>query len=132
MADRIGPLNTMIIGFALGGLFQMTVWPFVDTFAAIMGFCVLEGAVLSWFVSLMAPVCSALFGSSGIATTVGFMMLVNSPGQLLGNTISTALLQSTDRKWYAATSFSGGMMLLAACALLPARIMHQKRLMGKI
>lgn len=110
----------------------MALWPFVRSFGSITAFAAVEGLVVSWFISLMAPVSSSLFGSYGIATTVGALMMINAPGQLLGNTISTAILQNTNRKWYAATTFSGGMMLLAAFALIPARVKNQKRLFGKI
>lgn len=81
---------------------------------------------------LLATACSRLFGSDGIATMTGFMVLCNSPGQLLGSTISSAIFEASGRSWLAINMSSGGFMLAGAMAVLPARFLTRRKLLAKV
>jgi MFS family permease len=132
IADRIGAVNCLFMSFFIGGLSQMVMWPFVKTFGSITGFAIISGFFGSWFMSLLAVACSRLFGGHGLATMTGFMILANSPGQLLGSTVATSVLQASGQRWWAVCITSGGLMLLGAVTILPARFKGQRKLFGKI
>lgn len=41
LADRFGPVNMLFLSFFLGGLFQITLWPYAHTYASINVFAAL-------------------------------------------------------------------------------------------
>lgn len=82
LADLIGPVNTLFLSFFLGGLFQIVIWSFATSLGSILVFGILNGFAGSWFLSLIPPVVAQLFGTEGLATSVGFVVLSNSPGKL--------------------------------------------------
>lgn len=60
--------------------------------------------------SLIPVAAAQLFGLEGLATIVGFSVLVNSPGQMLGATLSGFVLSGSGGSYTAVACYSGGMM----------------------
>lgn len=50
MADRIGPINVLLLSFLMGAIAQMAVWPFCQTFGGIIAFSVINGFFSSMYV----------------------------------------------------------------------------------
>jgi len=132
VADKIGPVNSLFTSFFISYLAQMVIWPFVQNFGSIIAFSIINSFFGAWFMGLLATTCSPLFGSDGIATMTGFMVLCNSPGKLLGSTISSAVFEASGHNWLATNLSSGAFMLAGAIAVLPARFIGQKKLFAKI
>ncbi|BGP38072.1 hypothetical protein JCM10449v2_001999 [Rhodotorula kratochvilovae] len=131
IADRIGPVNTLISSFFLGGLFQLAIWPRMHSFGAIMGFACLYGWFGSWFVPLLAPACAQIFGTKGLATIVGFGILCNAPGQFLGGSISGWVLAAAGGNYGTVGYYSGSVMISGAFILLYARFKGRRELWAK-
>ncbi|KAF7293088.1 Monocarboxylate transporter [Mycena indigotica] len=82
LSDRFGPINMFFTSFFLGGLSQIFIWTFANSYAAVMVFSVVYGFVGCWFLGLLPVVCAQLFGMNDLATLTGFLVLANSPGKL--------------------------------------------------
>ncbi|KAJ7201139.1 major facilitator superfamily domain-containing protein [Mycena pura] len=132
MADRLGSINMFFTSFFLGGLAQIFIWTFAHSYAAILVFGVIYGLVGGWFLNLLPVVCAQLFGLNDLATVTGFMVLVNSPGQLSGASIGGAVFSASGGNWRAVSLYSGCMMLVGSCFVLFARFCHDKRVWAKI
>ncbi|GAA6057689.1 hypothetical protein JCM3770_003845 [Rhodotorula araucariae] len=131
IADRIGPVNTLISSFFLGGVLQLAIWPRMHSFATIMTFACLYGWFGSWFVPLLAPACAQIFGTKGLATMVGFGVLCNAPGQFLGGSIAGWVLGAAGGNYGTVGYYSGTVMLSGAFILLYARFKGQGKLWAK-
>ncbi|KAF8911323.1 major facilitator superfamily domain-containing protein [Mucidula mucida] len=132
LADTFGPINVFFSSFFFGGLFQIVIWPFCKSYASIMVYSVLNGLVGCWFISLIPVVCANLFGLDNLSTITGFMILMNAPGQLAGGSISGVILNSSGRKWWAMTLYSGGMMIVGALFVLYARFSKDRRIWARV
>ncbi|KAK0447184.1 major facilitator superfamily domain-containing protein [Armillaria borealis] len=128
LADYFGPINIFFSSFFFGGLFQLLVWTFAKTYASIIVFSILNGLVGCWFLSLLPVVCAELFGIQGLSTITGFMVLMNSPGQMAGAPIAGAILSASGGNWVAVTIYSGGITVLGALCVLYARFSYEKRI----
>ncbi|PBK63944.1 MFS general substrate transporter [Armillaria solidipes] len=128
LADYFGPINIFFSSFFFGGLFQLLVWTFAKTYASIIVFSILNGLVGCWFLSLLPVVCAELFGIQGLSTITGFMVLMNSPGQMAGAPIAGAILSASGGNWVAVTMYSGGITVLGALCVLYARFSYEKRI----
>ncbi|TNY17576.1 major facilitator superfamily domain-containing protein [Rhodotorula diobovata] len=131
VADRIGPVNTLILSFLVGGLSQLVMWPHITSFGAIMAFACLYGWFGSWVTPLLAPCCAQIFGTKGLATIVGFGVLCNAPGQFLGGSIAGWTLDAAGGRYGTVGYYSGSVMLAGAVTLLPARWMGRRELWAK-
>ncbi|KAK0442805.1 major facilitator superfamily domain-containing protein [Desarmillaria tabescens] len=118
LADYLGPMNVFFSSFFFGGLFQILIWTFAKTYAAIIVFSILSGLVGCWFISLLPVVCAELFGVEGLSTITGLMILANSPGQLAGAPIAGAIFSASGGSWVAVTMYSGGAMVLGSLCIL--------------
>ncbi|KAK0452071.1 major facilitator superfamily domain-containing protein [Desarmillaria tabescens] len=128
LADYLGPMNVFFSSFFFGGLFQILIWTFAKTYAAIIVFSILSGLVGCWFISLLPVVCAELFGVEGLSTITGLMILANSPGQLAGAPIAGAIFSASGGSWVAVTMYSGGAMVLGSLCILYARFSFEKRI----
>ncbi|KAM0792202.1 hypothetical protein ACM66B_004899 [Microbotryomycetes sp. NB124-2] len=131
LADKFGPVNALWTTFFLGGLLQCIMWPFTESYGSILAFAVLQGAVGNWFMSLIPVVAAQLFGVQGLATIVGFTVLVNSPGQLAGASVSGIVLSRSGGNYQAVAWYAGGVMILGSIILLYARFAHEKRILAR-
>ena len=61
----------------------------------------------------------------GLATIVGFTVLVNSPGQLAGATLSGLVLESSGGNYQAVAWYAGGVMIFGAVVLLYGELLHE-------
>ncbi|KAJ7050188.1 major facilitator superfamily domain-containing protein [Mycena amicta] len=132
MSDRFGPINMFFTSFFLGGLSQIFIWTFANSYAAVMVFSVIYGLVGCWFLGLLPVVCAQLFGMNDLATLTGFMVLANSPGQLAGASIGGAVFSGSGGNWRAVSLYSGFMMLFGSFFVLHARFSHEKRIWAKV
>lgn len=83
-----------------------------------MGFSALYGLFGSMFLSLLPVVAARLFPQADLATLVGFGVLVNAPGQLLGSTIAGSIRDLAGGKWEGMICFSGGMTVFGSLCML--------------
>jgi MFS family permease len=111
VADKIGAVQTFIIAMEIAGLLQMIVWHFATNFAGVLVFSLIYGAFGGSGLSLIPVVTGQLFGvGPNFATLVGLGMLASAPGQLVGPTISGAILDASNHQWIGFQIFSGAMM----------------------
>ncbi|KAJ9116517.1 hypothetical protein QFC24_006750 [Naganishia onofrii] len=111
VADKIGAIQTFIIAMEFAGLLQMIAWHFATTFPGVICFSLVYGAFGGSGLSLIPVVTGQLFGvGPNFATLVGLGMLASAPGQLVGPTISGAILDSSNGQWIGFQIFSGAMM----------------------
>lgn len=111
IADKIGAIQTFIIAMEIAGLLQMIVWHFATSFAGVIVFSLIYGAFGGSGLSLIPVVTGQLFGvGPNFATLVGLGMLATAPGQLVGPTISGAILDASNQQWIGFQIFSGAMM----------------------
>lgn len=129
-------------------------WPNCKSYASICTFAILYGLAGSPFLSLLPVAASSLFGCElffpqyyqlhslwytdacitvkGLATIVGFIILMNAPAQLLGASISGVVLTATGGDYSKLGYFSGAMMIAGAIILIPARMSREKRVWAKV
>ncbi|SCV67804.1 BQ2448_5415 [Microbotryum intermedium] len=137
VADRAGPVNMLFASWFFGGLLQLLFWPRATSFDAIMVFSALYGFTGAWFVSLLPMAAAQLFGMEGLSTIVGFMILVNAPGQLGGGPIGGLVLTAAGGDYKATcvlqpvAYFGGGTMMLGSIVLLYARFAREHRILAK-
>ncbi|KAK4053717.1 hypothetical protein OIV83_001373 [Microbotryomycetes sp. JL201] len=131
LADKFGPVNAMLTTFFLGGFLQCVMWPFTHSYGSILAFAILQGATGNWFMSLIPVAAAQLFGVQGLATIVGFTVLVNSPGQLAGASVSGVVLSKSGGNYQAVAWYAGGVMIAGAIILLYARFAHEKRILAR-
>ncbi|KAJ6464040.1 major facilitator superfamily domain-containing protein [Mycena sanguinolenta] len=131
-ADRFGPINMFFTSFFFGGLSQIFIWTFAQSYATVIVFSVVYGLVGCWFLNLLPVVCAQLFGLNDLATITGFMVLANSPGQLAGASIGGAVFSSSGGNWHAVSLYSGCVMLFGSSFVLYARFSHDKRIWAKV
>ncbi|KAK4058890.1 hypothetical protein OIO90_000336 [Microbotryomycetes sp. JL221] len=117
-ADKFGPVNALFTTFFLGGLLQCVFWPFTNSYGSIIAYAVFQGAFGNWYMSLIPVVAAKLFGVQGLATIVGFTVLVNSPGQLAGASISGVVLARSGGSYQAVAWYAGGVMIAGSFVLL--------------
>lgn len=70
---------------------------------------------------LIPPAVASLIGVKGLATSVGFIVLMTAPAQLVGASLSGSILTATGGDYRLLTLYSGGVMILSALLLLPAK-----------
>ncbi|KAJ9116499.1 hypothetical protein QFC24_006732 [Naganishia onofrii] len=113
VADKIGAIQTFIIAMEFAGLLQMIAWHFATTYPGAICFSLVYGAFGGSGLSLIPVVIGQLFGvGPNFATLVGLGMLATAPGQLVGPTISGAILDSSNGQWIGFQIFSGTMMCI--------------------
>lgn len=117
LADKFGPVNCLSLVFLLGGLSQLVIWTFATNFASIFVFSALYGLIGPSFLSLLPIATAQLFGTTGLATLTGFLVLANSPGQLAGAVVSGIVLTQS-MGYQGVALYSGGMMLTGGICLL--------------
>ncbi|KAI5449339.1 hypothetical protein NCC49_004790 [Naganishia albida] len=111
VADKIGAIQTFVIAMEIAGLLQMIAWHFATNFAGVIVFSLIYGAFGGSGLSLIPVVTGQLFGvGPNFATLVGLGMLATAPGQLVGPTISGAILDASNGQWIGFQIFSGAMM----------------------
>ncbi|KAI5476230.1 hypothetical protein MNV49_007930 [Pseudohyphozyma bogoriensis] len=76
VSDTIGPVNTLLVSFAVGGLFQMAWWPFATTYGNIIAFTCAYCFFGNWWLSILPAAIAQIFGVKGLATTCGLMILI--------------------------------------------------------
>ncbi|KDE05180.1 hypothetical protein MVLG_04422 [Microbotryum lychnidis-dioicae p1A1 Lamole] len=131
VADRAGPVNMLFASWFFGGLLQVLFWPRATSFDAIIAFSALYGFTGAWFVSLLPMAAAQLFGMEGLSTIVGFIILVNAPGQLGGGPIGGLVLTAAGGDYKPVAYFGGGTMMLGSILLLYARFAREHQILAK-
>ncbi|KAI0724670.1 major facilitator superfamily domain-containing protein [Fomitopsis betulina] len=112
VADRIGPVNALLISVSISGLAQLLIWNFVYTYSGIIAFGIIYGFFCGCFISLTPAVCAQLYGSDRLAGLSGLTLFFNLPGNAAGAPLGGAILASTGGNWRAVACYSGGMQVL--------------------
>ncbi|TBU40524.1 MFS general substrate transporter [Dichomitus squalens] len=129
-ADKLGPVNALLVAIALSGLTQLVVWTFVTTYAGIIVFSVLYGFFCGCFLSLVSAVAAKIYGADRLAGLSGLLLLFNAPGYAAGAPIGGAILGATGNNWQVVAGYSGAVQVLGALCLLYARFRRQPRLLA--
>ncbi|TBU31018.1 MFS general substrate transporter [Dichomitus squalens] len=129
-ADKLGPVNALLVAIALSGLTQLVVWTFVTTYAGIIVFSVLYGFFCGCFLSLVSAVAAKIYGADRLAGLSGLLLLFNAPGYAAGAPIGGAILGATGNNWQVVAGYSGAVQVLGALCLLYARFTRQTRLLA--
>jgi MFS family permease len=113
VADKLGAIQTFVMTMQIAGLLQIILWQFATNLPGVIAFSLVYGAFGGSGLSLIPVVTGQLFGvGPDFATLVGLGMLASAPGQLVGPTISGAILGATHHRWIGFQIFSGAMMCL--------------------
>jgi len=74
LADRIGPLNALLIGLTLSATSMLVMWPVSETLVPLVLFVVINGAANGSFFATMPTVVGWLFGSIRVAVAMGMIV----------------------------------------------------------
>lgn len=154
VADRLGPMNTYILIYALSGVVQLALWLTAKSFTQICVFAVMYGLVSQrkaaliqiapGYVGLLPQIIVQVFGPTNLATNVGFLLLANAPGNFISGPAGGALFDASGRtsfKWViilgACAQFTGALLALYGefnkrSALIAARFATEKRILTRV
>ncbi|KZT03256.1 MFS general substrate transporter [Laetiporus sulphureus 93-53] len=130
IADRMGPVNALLIGILVSGLTQILLWNFVTTYAGIIAFGILYGFFCGCFISLSPAVAAQLYGSDRLAGLSGLLLFFNLPGNAAGAPIGGAIYSASGGNWHAVASYSGAMQIVGVTLLLYARFKKQPKMIA--
>ncbi|KAH9924237.1 MFS general substrate transporter [Amylocystis lapponica] len=129
VADRIGPVNALLIAVYMSGLTQIVIWNVISTYAGIIVFAILYGFFCGCFISLSPAVAARIYGPMQLAGLSGMLLFFNLPGNAAGAPIGGAILNATGGNWHAVASYSGAMQIVGASVLLYARFKREPKVM---
>ncbi|KAK5119243.1 hypothetical protein LTR85_007857 [Meristemomyces frigidus] len=119
LADRIGPLNTMVPCTLVTALLAFT-WIAVTTQAGMIAFCLFYGFFSGAVCALLPVVWASLCPDMKLlGTRTGMMTVPMAAGLLIGNPIAGALVRG--RSYVALQAFAGAIVLVSGCLLASAR-----------
>ncbi|KIY46612.1 MFS general substrate transporter, partial [Fistulina hepatica ATCC 64428] len=118
IADACGPINMFMLGLIFGGILQLVFWTFATSFGSIIAFDALFGVLGTSFIGLLPAVCARVFGTEGLATITGLLVLFSGPGQLAGPPIAGVIYAASGDNWQMLSIFSGAMMLAGGLCVL--------------
>ncbi|KAH9851285.1 MFS general substrate transporter [Lenzites betulinus] len=129
VADKFGPVNSLMVAIALSGLTQLVVWTSISTYGGIMVFAILYGFFCGCFLSLVAAVVARIYsdGTAQLAGLSGLLLLFNTPGYAAGAPLAGAILNATDNDWRAVAGYCGAVQVVAALSLVYARLKREPR-----
>ncbi|KAI0830331.1 MFS general substrate transporter [Trametes gibbosa] len=127
VADKCGPVNSLMVAITLSGLTQLVVWMFVSTYGGIMVFAILYGFFCGCFLSLVAAVVARIYGAEKLAGLSGLLLLFNTPGYAAGAPLAGAILNITNNDWRAVAGYCGSVQVVAALSLVYARFKREPR-----
>ncbi|KAH6880613.1 putative monocarboxylate permease [Thelonectria olida] len=125
LADRyIGPLNCLIPWVALCGIL-MFCWAALTSIAGLYVFAVFYGLASAAAMGLFAGTVPSLTKDlDKIGTRVGMVLTLMSLGPLTGPPVAGALIQRSDGDYLSAQIWAGTSLLVAAVALVGARVIR--------
>jgi len=124
LADRIGPLNTLIpCTFACGVL--AFAWVAVDETGCLLAFAILYGFFSGTFVSLPPSAIVSLSDDlDKVGTRLGMSFSISGVGLLIGSPVGGALLNLDTGHFVRAQVFCAVIMMASSASLALARLMH--------
>ncbi|KAI0354207.1 MFS general substrate transporter [Trametes cingulata] len=128
VADKFGPVNSLMVAITLSGLTQLVIWMFVTTYGGIITFAILYGFFCGCFISLVAAVVARIYGADRLAGLSGLLLLFNTPGYAVGAPLAGAILSATGNNWRAVAGYCGSVQILAALSLVYARLKREPRI----
>ncbi|GAA5924494.1 uncharacterized protein JCM15063_005658 [Sporobolomyces koalae] len=131
LADMFGPVNCLFFSFFAGGILQLAFWSQATTYGAIIAFGALYSLAGGWFFSLIPYAAAQLFGTRGLATITGYIILAQAPAQFSGASLSGVVLDGTG-SYKSVAYYSGALMLAGSLCILPARFIRQKRIIARL
>ncbi|KAI6043380.1 major facilitator superfamily domain-containing protein [Pisolithus marmoratus] len=93
LADRIGPLNTMILFTSLAGILTF-VWPYASSQGLLIGVSVLYGFASGTYVSLFVAPPMAMGGVGDVGRRMGMFLTIAALGTIMLPCYPSAYLQS--------------------------------------
>lgn len=123
-------MNAFFLSYLLGGVIQLSMWPYVHTLGSITAFTVLYNLLGAWYMVLLPVTAAQLFGVKGLATITGLLLVATAPGQFVGGTIAGAVLEG-GAGWEGVAGYTGAMMVGGAMLLLVARFHRERRILAR-
>lgn len=77
--DRLGPVNSLLLSFALNALSMLAIWPISTSLAPLTVFVIVNGLANGAFFSIMPTVVGAVFGGSLCVTSNQARSVLQSP-----------------------------------------------------
>lgn len=121
IADKLGPTNVFIPALVGNGILCLC-WIAIENKAGLIVFAILYGCLFGTFLGLAPPALMTMLNGdmSKYGTYVGMGFIIASPGVLVGNPISGAILRSSGG-FVGVQAFTGCIMLLGAILFIIAR-----------
>ncbi|KAK4496837.1 hypothetical protein PRZ48_011286 [Zasmidium cellare] len=120
-ADKIGPLNIAIAAVFMSSILTFC-WIAIKSEAGLIVFAVLYGCCFGIFLGMAPPAYISLMKGDirkfGVYLAMGF--LITSPGILIGNQISGAILRD-DHTFVGLQAFAGALLFVGGCLMISAR-----------
>ena len=83
VADKAGPLNTLINSLLLNAVSMLVVWPFATSIGPLIVFTALNGVANGGFFATVPTVVGNIFGSARVAVAMGMIVTAWTGGYLL-------------------------------------------------
>ncbi|OSX59972.1 hypothetical protein POSPLADRAFT_1059268 [Postia placenta MAD-698-R-SB12] len=142
MADRVGPLNVLIVLYVLTGLMCIFIWLFANSVGVMMAFGILWGLFSGPYWSLAVPTTAKIVGMEKLGSAVAIQFLMNVIPPIFAVPIGSRLIAET-AAMYQIPEESGKAyrFLIIWCALVPilaatllvlVRLRFSKRLWVKV
>lgn len=80
MADRVGPVTTLLVAVSLMGSSILTIWQVSSNIVALVIFILINGSAAGALLSLQPPVNASLFGMKDMARTMSFLTMSRAVG----------------------------------------------------
>ena len=125
MGDKIGPVNSLFVSFAVSALSMLALWPVSTSLAPLILFCMINGMSNGGFFAIIPTVVSSVFGSARVSVAMGMIVSGWTGGYLMGAPIAGYLLaayggQDAGFKAYRPAIFYAGSLALLTTALVAA------------
>ncbi|CAO3572148.1 unnamed protein product [Mortierella alpina] len=132
IADKLGPLNILILSTMFTGLSCFIFWLNAKGLTMTIIFVIIYGINAGGFNSLFPVVAADLMGLEKLTAAVGLLYSGNLFGNLLGIPIASALVTASGGAYTWAIVFAGFAPIIGAALLVPIRYGINPRVFVKV
>ncbi|KAF2862382.1 MFS general substrate transporter [Piedraia hortae CBS 480.64] len=119
-SDSVGRINMAAAMSTLAALFALFIWIFAKTYAGIIAFAILEGAVAGTFWTTISPVTVEVVGLKHVASALNMEWIAIVLPSMASEPIALEMVRRT-HSYLPAQVWTGGMYLLAAGSMVLLR-----------